>query len=215
MSRLFRILPFLGLSVAAGLVSLLSYEKWDRPVALFFARLIQSHPLLEKATTRIPDLLPALVVVTTAGLLLLLCFGRRGALSRHRPFFKVAAAAVPLAYLLKSLLQFIFGRVSTRQWLRDGGFMGFHWLSPFGDFRDFPSGHMTVATALLAVVWWFYPRLRPAVAAGLFLLAFALVATDYHFLSDVIAGTYAGLLPALAAKRLLPVSSLVPKPACC
>jgi membrane-associated phospholipid phosphatase len=208
MTRHPQLLRFIGLSIAAGLASLLGYEKLDRPIALFFARQLQAHPLLGKATANIPDLLPTLVVVATAALLLFYLFGRKEPLSRHRPFFLAGATALPVTFLLKEFFQFLFSRIGTRLWLQDCGFMGFNWFSPDTDFRGFPSGHMAVATALLTVVWGYYPRSRPAVAASLLLLAFALVATDYHFLSDVIAGAYTGLVPALAAGRLLPALPL-------
>lgn len=53
---------------------------------------------------------------------------------------------------------------------------------------------MTVFSAFFAAIWFFYPRYR-SISIGLGLvLAVALVATDYHFLSDVIAGAYLGLI---------------------
>ena len=53
---------------------------------------------------------------------------------------------------------------------------------------------MAVFTALIIALWRFYPRYRPAYAGFLSVLALALIVTDYHFLSDVIAGAYLGLI---------------------
>ena len=59
-----------------------------------------------------------------------------------------------------------------------------------------------VFTAFLAAVWLFYPRYRSLSVGFLLILALALVATDYHFLSDVIAGAYLGLVTTTLARYL-------------
>jgi membrane-associated phospholipid phosphatase len=53
---------------------------------------------------------------------------------------------------------------------------------------------MLVIGALLAAAWRFYPGTRALCLATATLLGIALVATNYHFVSDVIAGAYLGLL---------------------
>jgi membrane-associated phospholipid phosphatase len=69
----------------------------------------------------------------------------------------------------------------------------FNWFHGAG-IGCFPSGHMTVFTAFGVAIWYSYPRCRRLTALGLVLLGMALIVTDYHFLSDVIAGAYVGLL---------------------
>jgi membrane-associated phospholipid phosphatase len=51
---------------------------------------------------------------------------------------------------------------------------------------------MTFFAAFSAAVWVFYPRYRTISIGLMLVLALALVITDYHFLSDVIAGAYLG-----------------------
>ena len=51
---------------------------------------------------------------------------------------------------------------------------------------------MAVFTALVIALCRFYPRYRPAFIGFLSVLALALIATDYHFLSDIIGGAYLG-----------------------
>ena len=53
---------------------------------------------------------------------------------------------------------------------------------------------MTVFTAFGIAVWLYYPHYRRPVIITLLILGAALIATDYHFLSDVIAGAYLGVL---------------------
>jgi membrane-associated phospholipid phosphatase len=62
---------------------------------------------------------------------------------------------------------------------------------------------MAVFTPIALALWRFQPRLRVAYVGFLLLLGFALVATGYHFLSDVVAGACLGWLIDLAANRIL------------
>lgn len=95
----------------------------------------------------------------------------------------------------KRSLKVVFGRTwpkfSHPSFLHDGvyGFNPFHVGYGYG---SFPSGHMTAICALVSVLWICLPRLRPLYAACAVLLGFILVAGDYHFLSDVIAGSFLG-----------------------
>jgi membrane-associated phospholipid phosphatase len=52
---------------------------------------------------------------------------------------------------------------------------------------------MVVIVTLLAALWRFYPKSRPCCLLLGLILGVALIATDYHFLSDVIAGAYVGV----------------------
>jgi membrane-associated phospholipid phosphatase len=101
---------------------------------------------------------------------------------------------VPLAFILKHLLKPLFGQLETRFWLLHPDQYGFHWLQGGENFSGFPSGHMAVFTALMLGTGRYFPFLRPAWAWLLFLLALALVVTQYHFFSDIVAGVYLGIL---------------------
>ena len=51
---------------------------------------------------------------------------------------------------------------------------------------------MTVFTALMTTLSRYYPRYRRVIFVLLFLLALALIVTNYHFLGDVVAGAILG-----------------------
>jgi len=110
-----------------------------------------------------------------------------------RRFLQIAATTIPCSFLLKSALKYCFGRTTTRNWLANHVPLQFHWFHPI-DGGGFPSGHMAVFTALGAAVWFSYPQYRRMVIIFLALLGTALILTDYHFLSDVIAGAYLGIV---------------------
>ena len=181
--------PFVVLAV------LVSYRFLDAGIALLARELLKTGDLLQSITADIPDVL-FLLVFFGSGLLWGIYLGhkRRGISNTRTRFCLLAGSAVPLAYFLKWLFKHFFGRINTRSWLADQTSDGFHWFHGGGIYSSFPSGHMTVFTAFFAAVWLLYPRYRSISSGGLLLLAAALIFTDYHFLSDVIAGSYLGLV---------------------
>jgi membrane-associated phospholipid phosphatase len=109
-------------------------------------------------------------------------------------------------------LKGLFGRTWPESWLgdnpswiRDGvfGFFPFHgglaWTS-------FPSGHTAIITATAAILWVVCPELKVACAALVAVVVTGLIAGNYHFVSDVIAGLYlgAGIGLGVAALMLSP-----------
>ncbi len=184
--------------VYAGIVFL------DRRIALSVRHLMHLNPLFSDVTKDIPDLLLQLVCVASVGM-----WGayyylvRRKGRNIHTQFLKLAATSVPFAYLLKSLLQSFFGRINTRVWLQNSSSADIPWFTGLENNGGFPSGHMTVFTAFFMAVWFYYPAYRSISALALSMLAIALILTNYHFMSDVIAGFYVGLLVTLVTRSCL------------
>jgi membrane-associated phospholipid phosphatase len=182
------------LSLAVIPAILISIRYADREIAVGVMGLLKSSPNLHSITASIPDALLGFVCISTLVMwLAYLHLSRRNGSSQLLRFLQLAATAVPAAYLLKTALQIAFGRTNTRLWLTGSEPLRFDWFHGAGT-GGFPSGHMTVFTALGVAVCLVYPRCRRLTAIGLALLGAALIATDYHFLSDVIAGAYTGLL---------------------
>jgi membrane-associated phospholipid phosphatase len=69
---------------------------------------------------------------------------------------------------------------------------GFNFFHAGPAFESFPSGHMTSIFALVVVLWICYPRFWPTCVACMAAMGVALIAGNYHFLSDVIAGGFVG-----------------------
>jgi membrane-associated phospholipid phosphatase len=175
----------------------------DTEIAIRVMRFLQSINTLHKATENIPDLLPYLVGFGTALMWAIYFYrSRKKKFDVKMEFLKLAATTLPVAYLLKWFLQFVFGRTDIRHWLTASETLRFNWFHGIGS-GCFPSGHMTVFTAFGTAVWFFYPYYRRPVLITLILLGIALIATDYHFLSDVIAGAYLGFLTTYSLWLLL------------
>jgi len=191
-------------SVVALLLILVSIYFLDVRLALYIKHAVHSFPYLNKSFNYIPNLLPLAVLVGTASMWVLFIWIHYRGSAYHANFLKLAATAVPSAYLLKMLLQYVFGRTNIKAWLSSGKPLQFSWFTPLSQSPCFPSGHMTVFTAFFVVVWHYYPRYRPFAAIALLTLASALILTNYHFLSDIIAGFVCGIFVATAVGRIMP-----------
>jgi membrane-associated phospholipid phosphatase len=173
----------------------------DGQIAAGIMNFIKSVHKLRQATDRIPDILPHLVGIGT--ILLWGIYFYRSHKSKNDnelQFLRLAATVLPIAYVVKALLKFVFGRTDPRAWLIHKQHLAFHWFSSSSS--SFPSGHMLVFAAFGAAVLLYYPKYRLLVIIILALLGIALIGTDYHFLSDVIAGAYLGIITTYFVKYL-------------
>ncbi len=163
----------------------------DANIAAGVMDILLSIRPLHKVTANIPDVLPLIVGIGT-----LLMWGEyayrlyKKKADKATNFLLLAGIVLPAAYIAKTFLKFIFGRTDPRSWLIWNKSLEFHWFS--AAVESFPSGHMTVFAAFGTAILLYYPRYRVSVVSFLVLLGAALILTDYHFLSDVIAGAYLG-----------------------
>jgi membrane-associated phospholipid phosphatase len=98
----------------------------------------------------------------------------------------------PVVFIVKELAQHLFDLVFPRPLL---------WHIDLAEFRNlhanllhgaFPSGHMMIAVSLLLVLGRYTRSPQWVLLAVGIALGAALIVTDYHFLSDVVAGAYGG-----------------------
>ena len=75
--------------------------------------------------------------------------------------------------------------------IHDGVF-GFNSFHGGPGYASFPSGHMSLTCAVVSVLWIAYPKLRALYALVVLAVAVGLVGANYHFLSDIIAGSFVG-----------------------
>lgn len=166
----------------------------DRPVGRFIQQKLYHNRIWGSLTGNLPDTLLVMV-----GLITVACYlAYRIRVRRHNQdaatmLLHYVAYALPASFMAKTVLKLLFGRIETRYWLHNPQQYGFHWLHGGENFSGFPSGHMAVFATLFAAIWRIYPRQKRGLSLLLLVLALLLMATNYHFLSDVIAGTYLGL----------------------
>lgn len=171
---------------------LLSIHFLDEGIAIRVMRFIRSFRPLHRATENIPDILPDIVAVGTL-LMWLIYFYRlyKKINDAKTQFLLLAAVTLPASYILKTFFKHVFGRTNVRSWLLHHKPLIFDWFHRHGS-GSFPSGHMAVFAAFGAALLLYFPKLRKPVIIFLIVLGVALIGTDYHFLSDVIAGAYLG-----------------------
>ena len=185
---------FISFILTAG-VTTLCFWFYDRLLAIYISKLLANCSILHKYAANIPDLLLLIVCITTAiAFTGYLTRKRKGLFDQDTTFFHVIMYAVPATYAAKAFFKYVCGRPTPREWLHKPDLYGFHWFRGNEMQAAFPSGHMAVFTALAASLWRFYPRYRAIYALFLLALAAALIATNQHFLSDVVAGAYLGVL---------------------
>ncbi|BCS53367.1 hypothetical protein GSbR_21070 [Geobacter sp. SVR] len=189
--------------IPVALVTYYCIGHLDRGISLRIQHYHSLNDAWNRHLSAIPDTLFIFTVLLTIGAYTY--FRRlisRGVIDTVALTWKMLAIAAPLSFLVKSVLKYVFGRIPTRVWLLPPHDYSFHWLAEGASQSGFPSGHMLVFTALIAIWWRSHPRCRAMCFLALSLLALALIATNYHFLSDVIAGAYIGLVVAALTFRI-------------
>ncbi len=186
-----------GLAVTALAVTV-CYFWLDRPIALW----VHAHLRLGFRGAFAPLVHLGDPLIPLAGIALI-AVGLRAVMIRSMPkayqaATLVASVSVLVTEGLKDELKFVFGRAWPASWMgnnpsfiRDGVY-GFHFLHGGDSYQSFPSGHMAASCAVLAVLWVWYPRWRVFYCLAALAVGLGLVATNYHFLGDVIAGAFLG-----------------------
>jgi membrane-associated phospholipid phosphatase len=188
----------IALMLLAILLTAFSYLFLDTSVALSVHRVTSSSELLTQATSNIPDLLLHIVIILTAlSWTWYFLLVRRGIQNRHTRFLRTCGTVLPIAFVAKVIFQYVFGRADPHLWVFYHHLPRFYWFRMDEGYGCFPSGHMAVFTALGVTLSNYYPRYRLIFLVSLIILGLLLIATDYHFLSDVTSGAFLGSVIAL------------------
>ena len=141
-----------------------------------------------KARENYPDFLLLWVMVSSLGAWGFYFFQQRFVTWRLFCFYY--GWLTPLSFLIKDVLKFTFARPVPADVLSNPSLYGFHWWS--WRYVSFPSGHMAVMTTSTLLFIYFYPYFRWLGYLFLLSLGIFLIAGNYHYVSDVIAGTFIG-----------------------
>lgn len=153
----------------------------------------------------------AVILTLEAAVVLALLLARlmRGRLSRFAEALAIACLASICAYGINDqVLKPLFG-VEPPAVVLDGGRHTFHWLMGLSD-SSFPSGHMVLAGAFAGVFMRLYRTSIGLFSALLLIGAALLIVGDWHFVSDVIAGTFLGVSAGILAGEGWAVHSSLP-----
>lgn len=197
-----------------AVIGALCYLYVDRPLSLY----LESLHLAYIPALRQIEYLPVWTVYFSLAALLLTPFLSpflHGAARRWAQVALRVAVTAGLATFIKNELKGIFGRYWTRTWvcnnpsLNGTGDYAFNWFHSGPQFGSFPSGHACVITAAATAVVLCFPHKR-AVKIGAFITSLcsagAVLAQNFHFLGDIIAGAWLGVVSGLVIGRLWPDS---------
>ncbi|MFT3882698.1 MAG: phosphatase PAP2 family protein [Gemmatales bacterium] len=113
-----------------------------------------------------------------------------------------------IADQFRESLSYVFARYWPETWrdnnpsLISNGVFGFNFFHDGSAYGSFPSGHASRTLAVGTVIWIAWPRWRWAVILISFCLCVALVLMNYHFVSDVIGGSFIGSIVGVYSAKL-------------
>lgn len=138
--------------------------------------------------------------------LIMICRAR-GPLPLCLKTLAVACLSLIVADEFRTSLGSLFGRYWPETWFNNNpsligtGTYGFHPFQSGDDIGSFPSGHAARILGFAAVWWVSMPRTRPLLILVCVPMLVSVVAMNYHFVSDVIAGSFVGSIIAAYAVR--------------
>ena len=183
-----QLFPCASLFVVTGIFFL------DNHLSFAVERFLRDGSSFGLRTAHIPDLLlPFVLILSVSFLAVRRVRIRRFGEDAYSAFCLLGAAVLPFSFLVKTALKPLFGRIETRVWLKNPLPPGLQWFHPSGGHSGFPSGHMMVLTALAVAFWLYFPKPGGKCLLLLPLMGAVLIITNYHFLTDVVAGAYFGL----------------------
>jgi membrane-associated phospholipid phosphatase len=194
------------LAVALCIAAVLVCYFWiDRPVAFFVY-----HHQLNKIQVFRWLTYPPPELQTWSPLILTVLMVRRawGPFVHWQKVLLVACLSLIVADEFRTFLGEVFGRYWPETWEHDNpsligtGAYGFHPFQRGDDIGSFPSGHAARILGFGGVWLITVPQSRAIAAALCVAMLVSLVAMNYHFVSDVIAGSALGWIVAIYAVRL-------------
>ncbi len=173
----------------------------DKPIAFwaYHAQLRQINGLHE--AQQLSEIFFVLVPLIYIYIFLRFCYGKH---NYHDHALMLCAHAYVITTAMKSVFKFIFGRywpmtfVNDNPSLIEDGAYGFNYFHLGSAYQSFPSGHTAVIFTGATVVWLLYPRLRWLSVIACALVVIGLIANYYHFVSDIIAGAFLGIIVAVS-----------------
>jgi len=198
--------PFLLGAISCALLVLLAIGFVDRPLSTWTHAEFHGEQGFIWLTWLV-DPIPPLAVAGLIGAGIAAVAGwHPGAKGR---ILLAACLATVAALVIKDQLKILFGRTwpetwtnNNPSWIKDGVF-GFEPFHGSAGWFSFPSGHTTLITAPMMVLFFCLPRLRMVWVALILLVVIGLLGADYHWLSDTIAGFYLGTATAVGMIALL------------
>jgi membrane-associated phospholipid phosphatase len=180
--------------LAAGALVALAFARLDLPVARYLWNAARFLRPLDQPFGA------AILLSVEASLILVVVLTRllRGHISRLGETLAIACLASICAYGINSDVLKVFFGVPNTFAVMHGARHAFNLLRGSAT-SSFPSGHMVLGGAFAGVFMRLYRKCVWPLTALLLLAAGLLIAGDWHFVSDVIAGAFVGVSAGILA----------------
>lgn len=211
-------LVMLALSI---IMIIIAYWYIDKPTVYWAYHHQFRHYVFFDWFTHIPEILSFSVLLIYPFIIVRYCYDKQ--VFCDRLLLAMANSMVISAVLCRNL-KIIFGRYWPATWTNNNlslihdNVYGFNWFHIGKAYESFPSGHTTAICAAMITLWLFIPKLRWLAGLLIAVVIIGLIAMDYHFISDIIAGATLGSITAYFvyhrtyAKRCEARQKLVKKP---
>ena len=199
--------PLIVLTMIVLLVCIVLMVTIDKPAAFFIDRTMSAAGVqfwrdvsrLGKADTH----LVILVVLYLGGRALFLWTAPLGIARWYAHLARIGLfglASYALSGAVVQILKNILGRYRPKHLIQDGVY-GFSPFSPDWSFNSFPSGHSQSAFTIACVLSLVFPRATWFFLTLAATIAFSRVLNGAHFPSDIIFGSYVGIVSVLLVRR--------------
>lgn len=196
-----RILQKTALSIiVCTILVVVSYYYVDKP----FAEFVYQHtdPILHKKIRDWALMLSQILHFAAPIFIVLLILKKLFSdhLSKLQLTFLAIAINLIVTDSIKDILKLAFGRYRPVTWMKNGSEWlqspqyGFHPFHGGLAYQSFPSGHAAAIFAIMTVIWIVYPKWRWLSILSCAVVIFFLLALNYHFVSDIVAGAFLGAI---------------------
>jgi membrane-associated phospholipid phosphatase len=183
--------------LATAFVVVIAYFWLDRPIALWVGANVQLHQqTILKALTGAPN---PLIILSG---IIIVAFGLKALTGRSFAKYEAASLLCSVSIIvtesIKNDLKLVFGRTWPQTWIENNpsfvrdGVYGFNFWHGGVGYQSFPSGHMAAVCTAAVVLSLYYPKYKWVFVLACIIVGAVLIGTNYHFLSDVIAGAFLG-----------------------
>lgn len=175
--------------LCALLIILLSYIFLDRSVAIaarnFPAWAMRVFEILQLFCDTLANL-----TFWPAAFFFIYAYTQKTAIAKR---LLIVGVSIAVTNLFTLIIKTLLARARPELFFTDNLY-GFFFFSGNFFFESFPSGHAATIGAVAGSLACFFPRCNVLFYLGAFILAFSRVAVEAHFLSDIFAGLFLGIV---------------------
>lgn len=193
--------------ICGTILTTLAYFFIDKPAVYF----VFKHPTSIKYILLQLTYIPSIIITIIAPIIIIYCliYMCWKPLTKFLLILFVIAINSSIVCNIKNTLKWLFGRTWPLTWINNNPSLiknhvfGFHFFHGGIGYSSFPSGHAAILATVITTLWVFYPKWRWLYITVGFAIIFSLLALNYHFVSDIIAGLTLGIIAGLYANYFL------------